>query len=207
MVASAWNASGSDKTPKAAVQIMVEQYKVCKQRAGILTSATTYSGPLLIGNPDDTIQQLTATDLDIYKRYKFLVGSPVNDATIDEILGPEFATNLAWIDKELKVVTIKFTGMELLAGSMMSMDVVENGVVNDFAVELIWNILELDLVFSGNILKFLSAPRLEGFLLSNDKVTMLTEKGVHETFEAESLKDVEKMLEDVTRILRVAFCV
>ena len=205
MVKSAWNGYTSPKTAKAAVKVMIEQYKLCKQQGGILT-AKTYSGPMLGDSADEkTIQQLTATDLDIYKRYKMLAGFPVDDAKIDEILGPEFATNLAWIDGEFKVVTIKYLGMELMAGSLMSMEVLETGVINDFAVELIWNILELDLVSPAAILKFLAPVRLEGFLLSNDKVKTLTENGVHETFGYEDEAEVEEFLEEVADVLRSAF--
>ena len=85
------------------------------------------------------------------------------------------------------------------------MEVLETGVINDFAVELIWNILELDLVSPAAILKFLAPVRLEGFLLSNDKVKTLTENGVHETFGYEDEAEVEEFLEEVADVLRSAF--
>lgn len=205
LVAKNWKNFRGAKNAKSVATVLVDSYKQCKAQEGSrLCDGETYTGPATFTGPGIRFVQISAANLDAYKSYKIANMEPVPDDTwLNEVLGAEYATNIEWINVELKVKSTKYITMELLPSQEMSMDMIdEKGAIHPFLIDFAWNVFELELRTPDQFLKFMTAPpRYYDVFLFSDEVAVLNERGEHEEYEEEDREESIKFLKEINKFL------
>ena len=174
-----------------------------------LTTDDTYVGHLVVGGESHIIEQVSGTVLDIHKCWMQMKGQSLSDDFVNSAFGPEYATNITWRRGKIELVTIKYIGMELLPDQEMVLEILtDDGVPSDDFMEFIYNVLHLGLRDAAAIKAFAGLkcdPQFRAFLLDEEDVQKLTEKGIHEAYTASVLKDTLELMQAITDTMKHVF--
>ena len=172
-----------------------------------LTENATYTGSVKLTREVPSISQ---TVLELYYSMRARAGVPISESALEYALFPEYATNLSWVDGVIKVVTNKYTGMELLPGieAIMPFGDDDTPYPSEILVDLMFNCLKLQLCTLNEIKDFVNQGVWKGaraYLLSDDKVRKLVAYGVHERFDADAVKDSILVARDCVKMIDAMF--
>ena len=174
-----------------------------------LTTDDTYVGHLVVGGESRIIEQVSGTVLDIHKIWMQMKGQSLSDDFVNSAFGPEYATNITWRMGKIELVTIKYIGMELLPDQEMVLEILtDEGVPSDDFMEFMYNVLHLGLRDAAAIKAFAGLkcdPQFRAFLLGEEDVQKLTEKGIHEAYTASVLKDTLELMQAITDTMKHVF--
>lgn len=181
--------SSNDQTPAMAVIVTAEACSAARK----LTTEPTYTGAVKLSRK---VPCLTQTVLGIYKAVRARAGMPISEETLERALFPEYATNITFTNGTLKVVTHKYTGMDVLPGIEAVMKCGDGDDETlypcELLVDLMFNCIKLKLCTLDDIKEFVNQNVWEGaraYLLSDEAVKQLVQYGIHEKFDASAVED------------------
>jgi hypothetical protein len=199
-VLDTWDAlSAPEQTPANAVLITAE---VCRA-SDSLTNSSTYTGAVKLSREVPFIPQ---SILELYCCMRTKAGVPISEQALECALFPEYATNLCWVNGNIKVVTNKYVGMEFLPGVEAVMASGDDNTVSpsEVLVDLLYNCMKLELCTLAEIKEFVEQGVWVGakaYLLSDDDVTKLVKYGTHEKFDASAVEDSIMVARDCVKLL------
>ena len=155
----------------------------------VFTGSTTFDTPLLTG-----------AVLDLYKYAAKVRGAPLTDIIEEGAFFMEYYTNIRLLNGNFTPMSVKVMGMEPFAYGSMECDI--NDQPDEYMIDFFYNILKLGLVTEEEIDYFLNMPlqtqnNIEGYLLDENKVRILLEKGQHIVFSSESIGSTAVLLDSV----------
>lgn len=132
------------------------------------------------------------------KNYMADLGLTVDE--LNEAMFTEFATNLAWVDGELQLVTNAYYGMDNMTNwvsNVLAEDTAETLSENlRFILDFLFNVIKLGLRTEKQILKALTPPKYidsykgtKLYMLRDDEVAVLMNGGEHEEVIEEGLSE------------------